>query len=247
MAKTFYYDSNDIFNATLNDGSLSSSNFADGTTITNEERATDQSIATAVTAFTIGDLLLVDYGSAVINDFAALYFTELNSTDVTIRDSDDGTATSVNTTQSSNLVAGWNVIHLTSESHRYWLLQAGNGTLTGLTEMILGARLEFSINPDIGISEQEIFGTAVNRSAGGVEYAVKKHNPISTWTLNFANISSTFKASLQSMEAEVQDYKKFLWYDETNYHYVRLESPIKYTEVAYQRYSASISLREQLS
>ena len=250
MAKTFYYDSNDIFNATLNDGSLSSSNFADGTTITNEERATDQSIATAVTAFEISDLLMVDYGSAVTNDFAALYFTQLNSTDVTIRDSDDGTATSVNTTQSSNLAAGWNVIHLTSESHRYWLLQAGNGTLTGLTEMILGARLEFDMNPDIGIGEQEIYGTDIQRSIGGVEYGTKSHDPISTISMNFSSIPSSFKTSLQSMEADVQDFKKFIYSEDGTtgpFHYVRLDGPISYSEVAYQRYSASFTLREQLS
>ena len=246
MAQKFYYDSTNTLGSTLNDGT-GTTTFSDSASITNEERAIDQSTSTAITDFDQSDSLRFDYGAAVTNDFIALHFSSGTGVDVNVYDSDNGTTCSLNTTITSAFSTGWNVSALTSESHRYWLLYAGSGAIANLTEVFFGVALEFTINPDIGISEQEIFGTEVNRSAGGVEYAVKKHNPISTWTLNFANISSTFKASLQSMEAEVQDYKKFLWYDETNYHYVRLESPIKYTEVAYQRYSASISLREQLS
>ena len=68
--------------------------------------------------------------------------------------------------------------------------------------------------------------------------------------MNFSNVSSTFKDSLQDLEADVQDFKKFV-YSENGvsgpFHYVRLDGPISYSEVAYQRYSASFTLREQLS
>ena len=64
---------------------------------------------------------------------------------------------------------------------------------------------------------------------------------------NFKNISETFKNNLSSMENKVQDFKKFVYYDGTNYNYVRLANSISFVEVAHQRYSASIKLREQLS
>ena len=248
MAQKFYYDSGGLLESTLTDGTYSGS-FSSSSSITNEGRLIDQSTSLAMSSFDYNDAVMVDFGSAKTIDFIALYFTSAEPDSIVVYSSDDGSSGSLNTTIATDFTTGWQAFSLSSGSHRYWIVRvstAGNA-VDNASEMIIGQKLEFAINPDIGISEQEIFGTAVNRSAGGVEYAVKKHNPISTWTLNFANISSTFKASLQSMEAEVQDYKKFLWYDETNYHYVRLESPIKYTEVAYQRYSASISLREQLS
>jgi len=250
MAKTFYYDSNDILNATLNDGTFSAPSFVDGTPLTNEERAIDQSIASAITSFDTNDILRFDYGSAVTNDFAALYLTGSTETNVAILDSDNGTTCGGNTTISDTIPAGWTVTSLTSESHRYWLVHATNGALTGLTEVILGQKLEFEINPDIGIGEQEIYGTDVQRSIGGTEYAVKKHNPISTISMNFSNISSTFKTKLQSMEAAVTDYKKFIYSEDGttgSFHYVRLEAPMDFTEVAYQRYSTNIKLREQLA
>ena len=111
----------------------------------------------------------------------------------------------------------------------------------------MGVPLEFENEPDMGIATQEIFGTDINKSYGGVEYANKKHEPQSTWTLNFSNISQTFRNNLAPMEADVTNYKKLVYYDDSAYHYVRLDAPIKFTEVAYQRFSASLKLREQLS
>ena len=55
------------------------------------------------------------------------------------------------------------------------------------------------------------------------------------------------KTSLEGVRDSVQDHKKFIYYDETDYHYVRMVSPMDFTEVAYQRYSTNIKLREQLT
>ena len=42
-------------------------------------------------------------------------------------------------------------------------------------------------------------------------------------------------------------YKKFLWNNDSATKYVRLTDSIKYTEIVYERYSASLQLREQLT
>ena len=126
-------------------------------------------------------------------------------------------------------------------------IESQEGGFAGLTEIIIGTKLEFENEPDIGIATQEIFGTDLNTSLGGVEYANKRHEPKTTFQLNFSNISQTFKNNLVSFEQDVTNFKKFVYYDDSTYHYVRLDSPIKFTEVAFQRFSASLKLREQLS
>ena len=93
----------------------------------------------------------------------------------------------------------------------------------------------------------EEFGTDVITSYGGNEYSNKRHNPKTTWSWNWSNISSSMKTSLENVRDSVQDHKKFLYYDETSYHYVRMGKPLEFTEVAYQRYSTNIKLREQLA
>ena len=39
---------------------------------------------------------------------------------------------------------------------------------------------------------------------------------------------------------------KFLWYDGTNYHWVRLDRPMTFTEVADGRFSTQLRLRQQI-
>ena len=83
-----------------------------------------------------------------------------------------------------------------------------------------------------------------------MQYALKRHNPIQTITLSFSSISNTFKTSLQSMQDDVQNFKKFIYSENGTtgpFHYVRLEKPMQFKEVSSQRFSVNISLIEQLS
>ena len=78
MAKTFYYDSVGLLESTLNDGTfapITNPTFSDASTITNEERAVDQSISTAMTSFGINDALQFNLGSAKAIDFIGVNFT----------------------------------------------------------------------------------------------------------------------------------------------------------------------------
>ena len=40
--------------------------------------------------------------------------------------------------------------------------------------------------------------------------------------------------------------KKFVWYDGTTHHWVRLDKPMTFTEIADGRFSTSITLRQQI-
>ena len=255
MAKTFYYDSVDILNSTLNDGTVTYSGtegFNDGTTLTNEERAVDQSVSTTITAWAENDALQFNLGSAKAVDFIAVYFNAAEADDIRLSyDNASSGQTAADIDSFSSCSVGWNVDEFLSQSYQYWIVSALTaGGLVGITEIILGAKLAFTVNPDIGIGEQEIYGTDIQRSIGGVEYGTKSHEPISTISMNFSFISSTFKTSLQSFEAEVQDFKKFVYSEDGTtgpFHYVRLDGPIKFTEIAHTVFSASLTLREQLS
>ena len=250
MAKTFYYDSGGLLEATINDGTYSGTGWSDGTTMTNEERLVDQSIATAVTAFDNTDALKITFPTSTALDFIALYFSAAETDNISLY-----RLVATNTFNSvlditANFSAGWTVGEFSSASTTDWHLASTSGAVANLTEIIVGSKLEFEVNPEVGMGEVDSFNTEVNTSIGGIEYAVKMGNPRTTMTMDFSSVSSTFKDSLQSMEGQVQDYKKFIYSEDGTtgpFHYVRLESPIQFKEVSHQRYSASISLVEQLS
>ena len=61
MAKTLYYDSGGLLEATINDGTYSGTSWSDSNSMTNEERLVDQSISSAVTDFNNADALSNKY------------------------------------------------------------------------------------------------------------------------------------------------------------------------------------------
>ena len=251
MAKKFYYDTMGITEATITAGTFSSDTFSPSSSaITNEHYINDQSIGQAVTGFNDEDTIRIDFGSNQTASDIILYnkgtTTEFN--DLFIYNSDSATSSLSPIIGLGSMVSGWDADELGStSSKRYWFLRSEDGDFDNLSEVILGVPLTFENEPDIGIATQEIFGTDLNTSLGGVEYANKRHEPKTTFQLNFSNISQTFKNNLVSFEQDVTNFKKFVYYDDSSYHYVRLDSPIKFTEVAFQRFSASLKLREQLS
>jgi len=250
MAKTFYYDSEGLLESTINDGTYSGSSWSDGTSITNEERLIDQSVATAASGIGNADALKITFSKATTLDFIAVYFSASESDNLALyREVSTDSYSSIKA-MTATFSAGWTVGEFSGAAATNWHLASTSGVIANLTEFIVGQKLEFEVNPEIGMGEVETFNTEVNTSVGGVEYAVKMGNPRTTMTMEFSSVSSTFKDSLQSMEAQVQDYKKFIYSEDGTtgtFHYVRLESPIQFKEVSYQRYSASISLTEQLS
>jgi len=58
---------------------------------------------------------------------------------------------------------------------------------------------------------------------------------------------ASHKTALDGLNSSVQDWKKFIYYDDSNYHYVRMTKPMDFTEVAPSVYSTSVSLQEQLA
>ena len=252
MAKKFYYDSVDILNATITEGDHNPSDgafTASSTDITNEHAIADQSLSLAVTSMGDEETLRIDFGSNVTVTDILSYNNSTTQEEDNLAWYYNSAGTNVGTLFGSNdqFPPGWDLVSASSQTARFWYARSVHADYAGLAEVIMGVPLEFENEPDIGIATQEIFATDLNTSYGGVEYANKRHEPKTTFELNFSNISQTFKNNLVSFEQDVTNFKKFVYYDDSSYHYVRLDSPIKFTEVAFQRFSASLKLREQLT
>tara|TARA_R110000744_G_scaffold110434_1_gene208311 strand:+ start:4627 stop:5376 length:750 start_codon:yes stop_codon:yes gene_type:complete len=249
MARSFIYDNIGFSESTVEDGTVSSTTFDPApTSVTNEERANDMSISTPFTSFAANDALRFNVGSSKTANCIALYYTSDHGHDFKVYAA--ASATSMGTAvlnHTASILAGWNIIDFTSSAGQYWFLQSTTGVIDDITEVIIGSKYTFAVNPELKATTGEAFGTDIMTSYGGNEYANKRHEPKTTWDWNWSHILSTQKTALESLNASVQDWKKFIYYDDTNYHYVRMTKPVTFTEVAPNIYNANMSLREQLS
>ena len=254
MAKSFYYPVNELASATLTDGTFNVVDpFNSSNVLTNEERATDQSISTAITSWSAtNDSLRFDLGSAVAIDFIALYFSSSETDNLTLysnSSSDFSGSLSTSEAMTSTFSKGWTVVTFSSDTKQYWLLRATSGAIANLTEVIIGKKYDFDINFDLNNTESDISGSDIITSYGGNEFSNKRHGQKATWNWAWGNISSTMKTSLDTFKTAVEiDRLKFIYSESGTsgpFHWVRM-SGLDFTEVAYQRYSTSIKLTEQL-
>jgi len=251
MARSFIYDNIGLTESTLTDGTASGTTFSSASTVTNEERAIDMSIATTFTDFHDTDTLRFNVGAGNASKTAnciALYYTYDHGHNFEVYRGGSATAMgSAILDHRDQLLVGWNVITFSATAGQYWFLRSTSGTIDDITEVIIGTKYDFAVNPELNAKTGEEFGTDIMTSYGGNEYANKRHAPKTTWDWNWSHILSTQKTALEDLNASVQDWKKFIYYDDTNYHYVRMTKPVTFTEVAPSVYSANMSLREQLS
>tara|TARA_R110000787_G_scaffold75418_1_gene166996 strand:- start:388 stop:1161 length:774 start_codon:yes stop_codon:yes gene_type:complete len=257
MARQFIYDSVGFSEATIKSGTFSGSStktFSDTGGIASIERIADQNISIPITASSFGqyETMQIDLGSAQSSNAIALYHTSADTNDLVMYASNHATqftsGDSVTTLSTDHPANDWNVFAATVSSKRYIYIY--NGTANNydyLSEMIIGSKYTFDVNPELNSKIGEEFGTDVVTSYGGNEYANKRHAPKTTWDFTFSHILSTQKTALEALNANVQDWKKFIYYDDNAYHYVRLVKPIEFTEVAPNVFSANVSLREQLA
>ena len=257
MARQFIYDSVGFSEATIKSGTFSGSStktFSDTGGIANIERIADQNISVALpfSSFSQYETIQIDLGSAQSSDTIALYHTGADTNDLEMYASNSATefttSDHVATLTTNHPATDWNVFSASISSERYiYIYNTTANNYDYLSEMIIGSKYTFDVNPELNSKIGEEFGTDVVTSYGGNEYANKRHAPKTTWDFTFSHILSTQKTALEALNANVQDWKKFIYYDDTNYHYVRLVNPIEFTEVAPNVFSANVSLREQLA
>jgi len=263
MAKSFIYDSVgllDLTSSSLQEGKIYGTLFSTTTgKVDNGVRTIDQSIGNSSlidgtfngeTAYS--GAIRIDLGSSLAVNCVAVYLPADLVPDVKIHTGDSATTGFAQFgSTSSSPSAGWTVFTDTEVTHRYIIINIYDGSSfsnIAVNEIIVGTKYDFDLSMDLNNSIGEEFANTVNQSYGGIEYATKRHNPKTAWKWNWSNISSAMKTRLTTFrDAVVGDYKKFLYYDETTYNFVRMSSDsLKFNEIAWGRYSTSFSATEQL-
>ena len=266
MAKSFIYDSIGFSEAPLKAGTVAE-DFAGSYTytaaeaqITNEHRATDMSIGSAITSFDSNDAIRFDLGSGTSGtaNVIAVHFNGAENSEFELYAGDEpsalGNDTLVSTVFSVSSSGGWNIFTFTEttidSNSRWWHFVSTLETIENITEIIIGTKYDFDINFDLSNKIGEEFGTDIVTSYGGNEYSNKRHEPKTTWDWNWSFLTSSQRTSLDDLNSTVQDHKKFIYSEDGTtgpFHYVRMTKPMNFTEVASSIYSTSVSLREQLA
>jgi len=255
MASYFIYDSINQYRSdnTVSEGQMTDSGtptFSATSTITDHERASDQNIGTIISAVADRDAIEYAVGSSATADAAAVYFTGddgvSSGTIMTFFVDTDRASLPSKGTISAVSAAGWAVADLTETTGTKFFTEF-NGSVTNVSEILIGKKLAFEVEPDVNVQSSINYQNEVQRSLGGVEYALNVNQGQEVITISFQNISSTFKTNLITMQDALKgEATKFLYNDGSSFHWVRLDKPMTFTEIADGRFSTQIVLRQQI-
>jgi len=255
MASYFIYDSINQYRSdnTVSEGQMTDSGtptFSATSTITDHERASDQNIGTIISAVADRDAIEYAVGSSVTADAAAVYFTGddgvSSGTIMTFFVDTDRASLPSKGTISAVSAAGWAVADLTETTGTKFFTEF-NGAVTNVSEILIGKKLAFEVEPDVNVQSSIDYENSIQRSLGGVEYALNVNEGQEVHTISFQNVSSTFKSNLITMQDAIKgEAKKFVWYDGSSFHWVRLDKPMTFTEIADGRFSTQLVLRQQI-
>ncbi len=253
MASYFIYDSINQYRSdnTVSEGTFTGTTFTATSAVTDHERASDQNIGTIISAIAANDAICYQVGSEVTANAVAVYFTgddgvTAGGDEMTIRTGTAldglGGADSFASTHS-----GWIVNDFTEVTSKTKFCVEFNEALTNISEILIGSKLSFEVEPDVNIQSSIDYNNEINTSLGGVSYVLNVNPGQEVTTIGFQNISSTFKTNLTTMQDALKgEAKKFVWYDGSSFHWVRLDKPMTFTEIADGRFSTQLVLRQQI-
>tara|TARA_R100000353_G_scaffold7423_3_gene9313 strand:+ start:12074 stop:12856 length:783 start_codon:yes stop_codon:yes gene_type:complete len=259
MAHKLYFDNVATRDATLTDGKIVNSNpgvfsFSSSGTITNENRAIDLDLTATISSFgtaihpelgySNNDTLQFDFSSAKTIDFMAIYFINQETDNLRIH-ADDAVSgnTAVQYAFTSTFSAGWNILSFTKASYRYWLLEATSGFLSP-AEIFFGEAFNVTT---LDISIIKPFNSFVASAYDNTEFSNKIDTELRTWTINIPLLTDNDKTQLELLQTNYSNLHTFVYYDDSEYHTVRLAKAITFNQVATNTYSATLTLQEESS
>lgn len=249
MAKTFYWDSTGTANATVSAGTTGGTTYTDSaSSVTNEAYCNDQSVGAAISGWGDNEAIRLDFGSSVSATMVAFYFTASEGSDIEIYASDSATAMgTLDKDATAVFSVGWNIVDLGgTKSGRYWFF-VSDGAIDYCTEIIVGDSFEFPVGYELGNTQGAVYGVDVTESYGGVESSNKRHGAKKTWNWTWNYLDEDAKDDLIAMREDLDfNHLKFIYYDDSDYNWVRLVGGLDFSEQAFQAYSTNISLLGQL-
>ena len=264
MAHKLYFDNVSTSTATLNDGLLiegltlntpnDTYSFTNAGTITNEDRAVDRDTNNAITSWGSdsgeqgndrNDALEFNFGSSKEIDFVALYFNaaETDSIRISHHNSASGDVTSFSNL-TEDFVEKWNVRSFTKTSNQYWYVEATSGALAGVTEIFFGTEFILPIDGN-SITVSKPFNSFITSSYNNVEYSNKIDTEKLVWKIQLPIITEADKTNLELLQSHYSNIYSFVYYDESEYHTVRLANPLQFNQIAINTYSTTLTLREE--
>ena len=251
----FIYDSINQYRSdnTVSEGKMTDSGtptFSASNTINSHERVSDHNIATVISGIDDRDAIEYAVGSSATADAAAVYFTGddgvSSGTIMTFFVDTDRASLPSKGTISAVSGAGWAVTDLTETTGTKFFTEF-NASVANVSEILIGKKLNFEVEPDVNVRSSIDYNNEINSSLGGVEYSINVNPGQEVITISFQNISSTFKTNLITMQDALKgEATKFLYFDGTNYHWVRLDKPMTFTEIADGRFSTQLKMRQQI-
>ena len=255
MASYFIYDSINQYRSdnTVSEGQMTDSGtptFSASDTLTSHERSSDQNIGTTISGVADRDAIEYAVGSSATADAAAVYFTGddgvSSGTIMTFFIDTDRASLPSKGTISAVSGAGWAVADLTETTGDKFFTEF-NASVSNVSEILIGRKLNFEVEPDVNVQSSIDYNNDINTSLGGVSYALNVNPGQEVITISFQNISSTFKTNLITMQDALKgEATKFLYFDGSSFHWVRLDKPMVMTEIADGRFSTQIVLRQQI-
>jgi hypothetical protein len=252
MAATIYYDKNGFYDASVAAGTINSSNvFAASSSITNPEYISDEGIDNAMTNVANEDAVQLTFSTGVTNNFVALYFTSAMTETIALHyDNASSGAASVAVTITTDFSAGWNVSEFTLPApFQYWLIKA-HGTVAGLSEALIGAKLALPLEPSATIITEHKFGSEQVKAHGANRYYIEKHNSYKILTVSFDHMTSANKTTMLSFSNTVTDRKPFIYSEDGTtgpFHWVRLVRPLTFRMVAPDIWSCQMVMKELIA
>ena len=265
MAHKLYYDNVGTSTATINDGSLSEGQsggtgndvytFSNTSSISNESRAIDRDTTSAMSSFSVSvhsetfaetrDSLQFEFGASTTIDFVALFFNAAETDSIAVHHDDASTGVVTNVgTFTADFTTKWNIRSFTQVSNRYWHIAASSGTVDGITEIFFGANpLELPVSGD-GITISKPYNSFIASTYNNTEFSNKIDTDLRTWQLKIPLLTESDKTALESLQSDYKNLYTFVYYDESEYHTVRLGKPLTFNQVATNTYSTSITLQE---
>lgn len=259
MASYFIYDSINQYRSdnTISEGTFGSG-FSASDSLTNHKRVSDQNIGIVISGVNANDAIAYTLGTAATANAIAVYFTgddgvTANGDEMTIRAGNTVNALTAAGKSFASTHSGWSVSNVHDSgnytdvgNYSIWCVEF-NEALTNISEILIGRKLDFEIEPDVNVQSSINYENEVQRSLGGVEYAINVNPGQEVFTISFQNISSTFKSDLTTMQDAIKgEAKKFVWYDGSSFNWVRLDKPMTFTEIADGRFSTQLVLRQQI-